>query len=184
MKNYFPNVYERTLERILFTIYENFDYPDVAYSDFITRLDCAINDIAPFKRVRIKNNAMEWFDGPQATHKLYKNLSHQNWMLVNQSVEAQNTVQNLIRKKKTYFEEKLKENTTNPKKLSKKLKQLGLPEKRLLCTDVCLKVDLNFEPLTICELFKKLYSKLPNDFVHKLPVASKNCDIEAVKELK
>ena len=48
-----------------------------------------------------------------------KNLSHQNWMLVKKSVEAQNTVQNLIRKKKTYFEEKLKENTTNPKKLWK-----------------------------------------------------------------
>ena len=43
-------------------------------------------------------------------------------MLVKKSVEAQNTVQNLIRKKKTYFEEKLKENTINPKKTLENIK--------------------------------------------------------------
>ena len=64
-----------------------------------------------------------------------------------------------------------------------KLKQLGLPEKRLPCTDVCLKVeDLKFDPFTISELFKKLYSNLTNDLVHKLPAASKKFDIEAVKD--
>ena len=65
-----------------------------------------------------------------------------------------NTVQNLIRKKKkAYFEEKIKENTANPKKLWKTLKQLGLPEKMLACTDVYLKVeeDLKFDPFTISE---------------------------------
>ena len=70
-------MYKETLERVSFPIYENFDNPDVADSDFITRLDCVINDIAPLKRVRIKNNASEWFDGEiaekiQTTHKLYK----------------------------------------------------------------------------------------------------------------
>ena len=71
--------------------------------------------IAPFQTVRIKNNASEWFD------EIYK--------------QARNTVQNLIRKKKkAYFEEKLKENKANPNKIWKTLKQLGLPEKRLPCT--------------------------------------------------
>ena len=42
--------------------------------------------------------------------------------------EARNAVQNLIRKKeKAYFEEKLKENKANPKKLWKTLQQLGPP---------------------------------------------------------
>ena len=86
--------------------------------------------------------------------------------------KARNAVQNFIRKKKkAYFEEKLKENTANPKKLWKTLKQLGLPEKRLPCTDVCLKVeeDLKFDPCTISESFKKFYSNLANDLVRKLP---------------
>ena len=40
--------------------------------------------------------------------------------------------QNIIRKKKkAYFEEKPKENTANPKKLQKNLKQLDLPEKNV-----------------------------------------------------
>ena len=73
--------------------------------------------------------------------------------------EARNTVQNLIRKKKkAYFEEKLKKNTKSLKKLWKTLKQLGLPEKRLPCIDVCLKVeDLKFDPFKISELFKIIF---------------------------
>ena len=184
-------MYKGTLERVSFPNYENFDNPDVAYSDFITRLDCVINAVAPFKTVRIKNNASEWFDGEIAEKihtrdKIYKKFKSTK-LHVDEEIykEARNTVQNLIRKKKkAYFEEKLKENTANPKKLWKTLKQLGLPEKRLPCTDVCLKVeeDLKFDPFTISELFKKFYSNLANDLVHKLPVASKKFDIEAVKD--
>ena len=62
LKNYLTGVYKGTLERISFPNYENFDNPDVDYSDFITRLDCVINAIAPLKTVRIKNNASEWFE--------------------------------------------------------------------------------------------------------------------------
>ena len=163
--------------------------PDVAYSDFITRFECVINAIALFKTVRIKNNASEWFDGEIAEKihtrdKLYKKFKSTK-LHVDEEIykEARNTVQNLIRKKKkAYFEEKIKENTANPKKLWKTLKQLGLPEKRLPCTDVCLKVeDLKFDPFTISELFKKFYSNLANDLVCRLPAASKKFDIEAVK---
>ena len=34
---------KETLERVLFPNYENFENPDIAYSDFIIRLDCVIN---------------------------------------------------------------------------------------------------------------------------------------------
>ena len=130
--------------RVSFPNYENFDNPDITYSDFITWLDCAINAIAPFKTVRIKNNASEWFDGEIAEKihtrdKLYKKFKSTK-LHVDEEIykEARNTVQNLIRKKKkAYFEEKIKENMVNPKKLWKTLKQLGLPEKKLPCTDIC-----------------------------------------------
>ena len=52
-----------TLERVSFPNFENFANPDIAYSGFITRLDCAINAIALFKTIRIENNTSEWFDG-------------------------------------------------------------------------------------------------------------------------
>ena len=59
LKNYSIDVYKETLERVSFPNYENFDDPDIAYSDFITRLNCVLNARAPFKRVRIKSNAGE-----------------------------------------------------------------------------------------------------------------------------
>ena len=191
LNNYLANVYRGTLGRVSFLNYEKFNNPDVAYSDFITRLNCVINAIAPFKTVRIKNNAIEWFDGEisekiNTRNKLYKK-SKSKKLHVDEEIhkEEQNTVQNLIRrKKKAYFEEKLKKNTANPKKLWKTLKQLRLPEKKLPCSNVCLKVveDLKFDSFTISELFKKFYSNLANGLVHKLPVTSKKFDIESVKD--
>ena len=71
--------------------------------------------------------------------------------------EVRNTIQNLIRKKKkTYFEEKLKENKANTKKLWKTLKQLGLLEKRVPCTEVCLKAEeeLKSDPSQSLNYFK------------------------------
>ena len=119
-------MYQGTLERISFPNYENFDNPDVAYSDFITRLDCVINAIAPFKTVRIKSNASEWFDR-KITEKIHtRDKLYQKFKLTKLHIdeetyrEARNSFQNLIRKKKkAYFEEKLKEKATNPKKLWK-----------------------------------------------------------------
>ena len=94
-----------------------------------------------------------------------------------------NTVQNLIRKKKkAYFEEKLNENTVAPKKRWKTLKQLGLPEKRIPRTDLCLKAkeELKFDPFTNSALFKKFCSNLANDLVQKLLAAARKFDSEAV----
>ena len=88
-----------------------------------------VNAVAPFKAVRVKNNTNEWFDGEIADkiytrEKLYKRFNltklHVDEEIYN---EARNIVQNLIRrKKKAYCEEKLKENSENPKNLWKTLK--------------------------------------------------------------
>ena len=63
MKNYSADVYKGTLEKVSFHNYEIFDDPDIAYSDFVAKLSRVMNAIAPFKTVKVKNNASEWFDG-------------------------------------------------------------------------------------------------------------------------
>ena len=143
---------------------------------FFTRPDCVMNAIVPFKAVRIKNNASEWFDGETAgkmhtRDKLYKKFKSTK-LHVDEEIykEARNTIQNLILKKK-------KENTANPKKLQKTLKQLGLPEKRLPCN------ELKFDSFTTSELFKKPHCNLANDFVQMLPVALRKFDMEAEKTI-
>ena len=85
-----PDLYKGTLERVSFPNYENFDNPDVAYSDFITRLDCVINAIAPFKTVRIKNNASEWFDG-EIAEKIHTRDKLKNCMLMKKTLKRRET---------------------------------------------------------------------------------------------
>ena len=36
---------------------------DIAYNDFINRLDCVLNVVARFKTFKVKNKTSEWFDG-------------------------------------------------------------------------------------------------------------------------
>ena len=72
--------------------------------------------------------------------------------------EARTQFKNLIRKKeKVYFEEKLKDNTVNPKNIWETLKELGLPNDRPPSSDICLKKNegLTFDPFTISEVFQK-----------------------------
>ena len=155
------------MKRTSFPNYDNFHNPDITYNDFINRLDCVVNAVAPFKTVSVKNNTSEWFDGETADRihtcdKLYKRFKLTK-LHVDKEIykEARNVVQNLIRKKKkAYFEEKLKENTKYPKKLWITLKQLGLPDKSSPSTNICLeaKNGLTFDPYTISQVFIKNYS--------------------------
>ena len=77
LRNCPVDIYKQTLERASFPNYDNFYNPDIAYNDFIKRLDCVVNAVAPFKTVLVKNNTSEWFDGEMADRihtcdKLYK----------------------------------------------------------------------------------------------------------------
>ena len=100
------NKYKELTFRLL-RIYsvDNFHNPDIAYNDFINRLDGVVNAIAPFKTVRVKNNTSEQFDGEMADKihtpdKLYKRFK----LHVEEEIykAAQNVVQNLTRRKKKH----------------------------------------------------------------------------------
>ena len=130
--------------------------------------------------VRIKNNTREWFDGETGEEIYKRDKLHKKFKLTKLHVdedlykEARNAVQNLIRKKKkAYFEEKLKANTANPKKLWETLKELGLQNNRSPSSNICLKKKdgLTFDPFAISEVFQKFYSNLANSLVDKLPAA-------------
>ena len=179
------------MEKASFPNYDNFHNPDIAYTDFIKRLSYVVNAVAPFKTVRVKNNTSEWFDGEISDMIHTRDKLHRRFKLTKLHVdeeiykEARNVVQNLIRKKKkAYFEEKLKENTKNPKKLWRKiLKQLGLSDKRSPSTNICLEVKygLTFDSHTISEVFKKIFSNLANNLVQKLPPAAEKFGNKSVE---
>ena len=90
------------MEIASFPSYDNFHNPEIAYNDFINRLDFVVNAVAPFKTVSVKNNRSEWFGGEIAVKihtrdKLYKRFNLTK-LHVDEDIykEARNVVQNLI----------------------------------------------------------------------------------------
>ena len=63
---------------------------------------------------------------------------------------------NVKKKEKSFFEENLKANTANPKKLWETIKQLGLLNKRFPSSDIYLKENLIFDYSIISNVFWKL----------------------------
>ena len=59
LKNYSADVYKEALEKVSIPNYDTFGNPDLACSDFISRLESVINVVAPINTVRVKNNTRE-----------------------------------------------------------------------------------------------------------------------------
>ena len=105
-----------------------------AYSDFIYTFVEAINFIAPSKKIRVKANSKPWFDNQivsaiQRRDKLYKKFKHSGLETDkdNFKVAKMHLKKMILKKKKSYFEEKLGENRSKPKELLRKtLRSLGL----------------------------------------------------------
>ena len=79
---------------------------------------------------------------------------------------------NIIQKKKrTFFQDKLKENSNNCKELWKTLKSLGINSKNVNQSKICLKKNgvTQFEPKKNANIFKTSYSELAGNLVKKLP---------------
>lgn len=128
---------------------------------FINILESVLNAAAPIETVRVKKTRvngvvgklLKRFTGDAFSENVKLKILHVNQGIIK---GVQHPVQNLIWKKwKEYFEEKLKANSTNPKKLYDILRQLGLPNKRLSFTDLCLqeKEGLTFYPFVISDVF-------------------------------
>ena len=56
LRKYSVDVYKEALEEVSFPNYNSFDNLDLAYSDFLNRLENVINVLALIKTVRIKNS--------------------------------------------------------------------------------------------------------------------------------
>ena len=85
---------------------------------------------------------------------------------------AKLSLKNIIqKKKKTFFQDKLKENSNNSKELWKTLKSLGMNTKNGNQSKICLKENgvTQFEPKKNANVFKTFYSELAGNLVKMLP---------------
>ena len=190
-KNYSQSLYLEKLNEINFPDYSKFTDINDAYSNFTGKVTSVIDQIAPMKEIRVKNNSQDWFDAEiheeiemrdklLARFKKSRNSTdHENYK------KARNKVQYLINdKKKTFVVGKLNENIGKPKELWKSLKSLGLPSKQTSPSTICLEKggSLSFDSKTNAEIFKDFYSNLASDLLKKLPSSPNKFGKETVKK--
>ena len=106
LKNYAMENFERELKNIAFPTYEKFNYINSTYSDLVKKITQVINNLAPYKTNRAKNQSNEWFHGELAEQisnrdKLFKKLKKSK-LHVDELIykESKNTVSALIKEKK------------------------------------------------------------------------------------
>ena len=191
LKNYSQSSYLEKLNEINFPNYSKFKDINDAYSDFIGKITSVIDQIAPLKEIRAKNNSQDWFDAEiheeiETRDKLLakfkkssKSTDHENYK------KARSKVQYLINdKKKTFVVGKLNENIGKLKELWKSLKSLGLPSKKASPSTICLEKDgtLSFDSKTNAEILRDFYSNLASGLLKKLPSPSNKFGKEAVQK--
>ena len=62
MKNYSKDLFLNMLKLIKFPNYSEFMDINAAYSQFMQVITSIIDEIAPLKEIRIRNNTQEWID--------------------------------------------------------------------------------------------------------------------------
>ena len=146
LKHYTVNVFVEKLQKFYFSNYERFSCINAAYTDFLTKLMKVVNEIAPSKEIRIKNNTQEWFDGEiaeliHACKKLFLKFKMSKLHIDEENYKkVKYQVQNPIRKKKReFYETNLRQKINKPKELWKTLGSMGLPSKAVTASNICLK---------------------------------------------
>ena len=129
------------------------------------------------KNQRIKRNSQEWF-GSEILEKLIIRdklfMKYKNSRLhVDKEIykRARYSVQNLIAKKKEFFENKLKECIRKPKDLRKGIKSFELPNKSggRVVGALAKKQILKHDTKSILKSFKNFYSDMAGSLLVKLP---------------
>ena len=166
-------------EKVNFANYERFSCIDTAYTDFLKKLKKVVNEIAPSKEIRVKNNMQEWFAREiaeliHAREKLFLKFKKSKLHTDEKNYKkVKYQLQNLIRKKKReFYETNLRQKTNKPKELWKTLKSMGLPYKAVTASNICLK-DKNqivFNDIKNCSIFKNYFSSLAQNLGSKLPL--------------
>ena len=109
LKHYTVNLFDEGLRKVNFLNYERFSNIDAAYTDFLNKLMKIINEIAPSKEIRIKNNNQDWFDREIADlihvrEKLFLKFKKSK-LHIDEEIykKIRNQVQKLIKKKEVKF---------------------------------------------------------------------------------
>ena len=115
-KHYTVNLFVESLRKVNFLNYEHFSNIDAAYTDFLNMLMKVINQIAPSKEIRIKDNNQDRFGREVAyliivRERLFLKFKKSK-LYIDEEIykKMRNQVQKLIKKRiKNFYEINLKQ---------------------------------------------------------------------------
>ncbi len=135
------------------------------------------------KSFRVKGYTEDWFDGEimdciRGRDKLLRKYKKTKLSIDYEIYKkARNKTKELIKSKKiSFYEETIKENIGNSKKIWGTLKSMGLNNKKGNNPKICLKTNdkISFDAKENANIFKNFYANLAEDLVKKLPNAKGN----------
>ena len=62
LKKYSAEIFTNALKIVHFSNYSIFSNVKCAYSDLVNKISDTIDNVAPIKGIRIKNNTQDWFN--------------------------------------------------------------------------------------------------------------------------
>ena len=158
LKNYSSVEFLDKLRNTNWTNITNCNDVNIAWLRFKEIFVNILDEIAPFKQVRIKTRTEPWMSSEilelisERDKALFNaNKSKSNKLLRQEYNMLRNKVQREVKNSKSnYFKDKIEEHKNDPKKLWKQFKSLGYSNKSKVNSKIVLNIDNNicFEPKT------------------------------------
>ena len=179
MKNYDQDTYTTMLNNVNWNCILKMNDVDLAWSKFREMFCEIIDHIAPEKTVRVKTRTEPWMSGEiieminnrdklfamyrknRTDEDRYRNYCH-----------LRNLVQRTVKAAKAeYFENQIKVNENNPKKLWSHLKTLGYSNKSKDKSNIVLRIDdeLCHNSKKVADYINKFFTYVASNLVSKLP---------------
>lgn len=182
MKNYTTTIFHEKLSAVDWSEVFNSTSVEHAWSTFKKFFVAVLDDIAPFKQTRVKQRSEPWFDNElrclvqERDRMLLKFRKTKDRSFYSQYKVLRNQVQYKIKRAKAkYYQDKIEDNSKNPKKLWGFLKDLGAGKScsKKSCS-IGLKVgdEVCFDKPTVAETFNQFFVTVAATLVNKLPSGS------------
>ena len=95
--------FEQELKNIVFPNYKKFSDINSAYCDLVNKITQLINNLTPYKTIRVKNQSNQWFDGELAEQISNRNKLYKKFKKSLILIQCKNSISHLILKKSLFI---------------------------------------------------------------------------------
>ena len=182
LKKYSIEDFNQKLNNVDWTCLDNNSEVNQAWACFKDNFNIILNDVAPRKRIRVKQRTEKWMSAEilhliRERNVIFKRMKKNihNEQFVREYCKLRNLVQRRIRKAKSDFIlNQIEENKDCPKKLWQHLKELGIKNKKGAEKEIVLNIDgmLCHDKSKIVNEFNRYFTEVAAGLADKLPICT------------